>query len=102
MSGVPPAQRLRLARRVEQPLRLRRRHGAVALPVHHEQRAAIEQLRSAGEALDLRRLMRLARCGIGPIDAYLLCSVGCDLKVSEIVDAPNWIVTAYCPLSIFG
>ena len=36
------------------------------------------------------------------IDAYMLCSVACDLKISEIVDAPNWIVTAYCPLSIFG
>ena len=40
--------------------------------------------------------------GLTPIDAYLLCSVACDLKISEIVDAPNWIVTAYCPLSIFG
>lgn len=39
---------------------------------------------------------------ITPVDAYLLCSVACDLKISEIVDAPNWIVTAYCPLSIFG
>ncbi|HEY8921966.1 MAG TPA: acetamidase/formamidase family protein [Candidatus Limnocylindria bacterium] len=40
--------------------------------------------------------------GLDAIDAYLLCSVACDLKISEIVDAPNWIVTAYCPLSIFG
>jgi len=40
--------------------------------------------------------------GLSAIDAYLLCSVGCDLKISEIVDAPNWIVTSYCPLSIFG
>jgi acetamidase/formamidase len=40
--------------------------------------------------------------GIAPIDAYLLCSVAVDLKVSEVVDAPNWIVTAYCPLSIFS
>jgi acetamidase/formamidase len=40
--------------------------------------------------------------GLAPIDAYLLCSVAVDLKVSEVVDAPNWIVTAYCPLSIFG
>lgn len=39
--------------------------------------------------------------GVKPLDAYLLCSVACDLKISEIVDAPNWIVTAYCPLSIF-
>ncbi len=40
--------------------------------------------------------------GLSAIDAYLLCSVAADLKISEIVDAPNWIVTAYCPLSIFG
>ena len=40
--------------------------------------------------------------GIAPIDAYLLCSVAVDLKISEVVDAPNWIVTAYCPLSIFS
>jgi acetamidase/formamidase len=40
--------------------------------------------------------------GIAPVDAYLLCSVACDLKISEVVDAPNWIVTAYCPLSIFS
>jgi len=40
--------------------------------------------------------------GLSAIDAYLLCSVATDLKISEIVDAPNWIVTAYCPLSIFG
>jgi len=40
--------------------------------------------------------------GLDPTDAYLLCSVAIDLKISEVVDAPNWIVTAYCPLSIFG
>ena len=39
---------------------------------------------------------------VSPVDAYMLCSVACDLKISEIVDAPNWIVTSYCPLSIFG
>lgn len=39
--------------------------------------------------------------GISPVDAYMLCSVAVDLRISEIVDAPNWIVTAHCPLSIF-
>jgi acetamidase/formamidase len=39
--------------------------------------------------------------GMTPIQAYLLCSVAADLKVSEVVDAPNWVVTAYLPLSIF-
>ena len=39
--------------------------------------------------------------GLAPIDAYLLCSVAVDLRISEIVDMPNVIVTAHCPLSIF-
>ena len=34
-------------------------------------------------------------------EAYLLCSAAMDLKVSEVVDAPNWTVTAYVPESIF-
>ena len=34
-------------------------------------------------------------------DAYVLSSVVVDLKISEIVDAPNWIVSAYLPLAIF-
>jgi acetamidase/formamidase len=39
--------------------------------------------------------------GIAPIDAYMLVSVGIDLRISEIVDMPNFVVTAHCPLSIF-
>ena len=33
--------------------------------------------------------------------AYSLCGAAVDLKISEIVDAPNWIVSAYLPLAIF-
>jgi acetamidase/formamidase len=32
--------------------------------------------------------------------AYCLCSAAADLKISEIVDAPNWIVSCYMPLSV--
>ena len=32
--------------------------------------------------------------------AYCLCGA-VDLKISEIVDAPNWIVSAYLPMIIF-
>ena len=39
--------------------------------------------------------------GLDPMRAYLLCSVAVDLRISEIVDVPNFIVTAYCPLGIF-
>ncbi|MDR5671765.1 acetamidase/formamidase family protein [Halalkaliarchaeum sp. AArc-GB] len=34
-------------------------------------------------------------------EAYILCSAAMDLKISEVVDAPNWTVTAYIPESIF-
>jgi acetamidase/formamidase len=39
--------------------------------------------------------------GLAPFDAYMLCSVAIDLRISEIVDVPNFIVTAHCPLSMF-
>jgi acetamidase/formamidase len=35
-------------------------------------------------------------------EAYVLCSAAMDLKISEVVDAPNWVVSAFIPLSIFG
>jgi acetamidase/formamidase len=37
-----------------------------------------------------------------PSQAYVLCSVVGDLKISEIVDAPNWIVSMHMPLAIFA
>lgn len=33
--------------------------------------------------------------------AYVLCGTAVDLKISEIVDEPNYIVSAYLPVSIF-
>ncbi|HTW37622.1 MAG TPA: acetamidase/formamidase family protein [Steroidobacteraceae bacterium] len=35
--------------------------------------------------------------GMPAIDAYLLCSVCGDLRISEIVDVPNWTVSFYFP-----
>lgn len=37
-----------------------------------------------------------------PEQAYCLCGAAVDLKISEIVDGPNWIVSAYLPLSLFA
>jgi len=34
-------------------------------------------------------------------EAYCLCGAAVDLRISEIVDEPNWIVSAYLPSSIF-
>jgi acetamidase/formamidase len=35
--------------------------------------------------------------GLDSVHAYLLCSVCADLRISEIVDQPNWIVSFYFP-----
>jgi formamidase len=34
--------------------------------------------------------------------AYAICSVAVDLKLSELVDVPNMVVSAFLPLDIFG
>ena len=38
---------------------------------------------------------------ISPVDAYMLCSVAGDLRISEIVDIPNWVVSFYFPRVVF-
>ncbi len=40
--------------------------------------------------------------GLSRSEAYMLCSVAVDLKISEVVDAPNWVISAFLPQSIFG
>ena len=35
------------------------------------------------------------------VDAYMLCSVCGDLRISEIVDQPNWVVSFYFPKVVF-
>jgi acetamidase/formamidase len=40
--------------------------------------------------------------GLSREDAYLLCSLVVDLKISEIVDAGVYIVSALLPESIFS
>ena len=44
----------------------------------------------------------MAGRGLSREESYILCSVAVDLKISEIVDAPNWIVSAFLPESIFA
>jgi acetamidase/formamidase len=38
---------------------------------------------------------------MNPVDAYMLCSVCADLRISEIVDLPNWVVSFYFPRVVF-
>ena len=46
--------------------------------------------------------LRSKRHGLAAVDAYMLCSVAGDLRISEIVDQPNWVVSFYFPRLIFA
>ncbi len=39
--------------------------------------------------------------GLNPVEAYMLCSVCGDLRIGEIVDMPNWVVSFYFPRIVF-
>lgn len=47
-------------------------------------------------------LRRLQARGLSLEDAYVLASACVDLKISQIVDAPHYTVSAFLPLDIFG
>jgi len=44
----------------------------------------------------------VAERGLTREEAYVVASVAADLRISEIVDAPNWIVSAFIPEAIFA
>ena len=43
----------------------------------------------------------VAERGFTRQQAYAICSVAVDLKISELVDVPNFVVSAFLPLDIF-
>jgi acetamidase/formamidase len=42
------------------------------------------------------------RYAVTPEQAYALCSVAVDLRLSEVVDLPNFVVSAFLPNDLFG
>ena len=39
--------------------------------------------------------------GLSAENAYMLCSVCAEMRISEIVDRPNWVVSCYLPRVVF-
>lgn len=39
--------------------------------------------------------------GMSAENAYMLCSVCAEMRISEIVDRPNWVVSCYMPRMVF-
>ena len=53
----------------------------------------------AGARMAVSEMVELLsrRFGYSAVDAYMLCSVCADLRISSIVDVPNWVVSMYFP-----
>ena len=55
----------------------------------------------AREAVSRMIDLLAAQHGLSTVDAYMLCSVCGDLRISEIVDQPNWMMSFYFPRIVF-
>jgi acetamidase/formamidase len=58
---------------------------------------APDLMQAARDAVSAMIDLLASRFGMRPVDAYMLCSVCADLRISEIVDLPNWVVSLYFP-----
>ena len=73
------------------------------IPVDADGRNAYLGVRTAAQSA-LRGMLRYLTYerGLTEEQAYVLVSVACDLQISEIVNAPNALVSAVLPLDVFG
>ena len=89
---------------VDEPVSGRREFVATTgIPVDADGRNGYLDVRTAAQAA-LRGMLRYLTQERGLTDeqAYVLASVACDLQISEIVNAPNALVSAVLPLDVFA
>ena len=58
-------------------------------------------MEAAREAVRQMVELLVAERGLGREDAYILCSLAGDLKITEVVDAPSWMVGCFLPDAVF-
>ncbi|MDE3193656.1 MAG: acetamidase/formamidase family protein [Chloroflexota bacterium] len=70
---------------------------------YHVTTGIAEDLREAARSATRHMVEHLTlRYAYSREEAYALCSVCVDLRISEVVDAPNWLVSAFLPLSVLA
>src|SRR3970282_1825737 len=101
MSGRPRFDLLRQARLRRPQFRPGRREPTADMEYHATTGIAPDLMQAARDAVrDM--IDHLGRnYGLAPEMAYMLFSVAVDLHISEVVDAPNWVVSAHLPPRIF-
>ena len=79
----------------------RRFHATTGICVSRDGRNESEDLTLAARNALRNMIDHLGTRGLDPQQAYALCSVAVDLRISQTVDVPNLLVTAILPLDVF-
>jgi formamidase len=81
----------------------RRFFATTGMPITHDDRNESENVTLAAQDALLNMIDHLvAERGYSREQAYVLTSVAVDLRISELVDVPNVVVSAFLPLEIFA
>jgi formamidase len=75
--------------------------GVMGMPVNAEGEIEAENLTLACRSAVLNMMELLQERGFSREQAYVLCSVAVDLRISNVVDVPNYVVSALLPEAIF-
>jgi formamidase len=75
--------------------------GVMGMPINHGGEIEPENLTLACRNAVLNMMDLLQERGFSRQQAYVICSVAVDLRVSNVVDVPNFVVSALLPEAIF-
>jgi formamidase len=76
--------------------------GIMGMPINTEGEIEAENLTLACRNAVLNMMELLQERGFSREQAYVICSVAVDLRISNVVDVPNYVVSALLPEAIFG
>ena len=75
--------------------------GVMGMPINQEGEIESENLTLACRNAVLNMMELLEERGFSRQQAYVICSVAVDLRISNVVDVPNYVVSALLPEAIF-
>jgi len=76
--------------------------GVMGMPINAAGEIEAENLTLACRNAVLNMIALLEERGFSREQAYVICSVAVDLRISNVVDVPNYVVSALLPEAIFG
>ncbi len=76
--------------------------GVMGMPINADGEIEAENLTLACRNAVLNMMELLQERGFTRQQAYVICSVAVDLRISNVVDVPNYVVSALLPEAIFG